>query len=229
MLDSQLDLTAQAFDYYRQQAAAAGWEAGPQHLGYMFKIHVDETEELAYETGRKLIEGAGNLFLDGSNGKPNPWAQNLPGLNQRGTANHLPTAQYMRVKAARGLQPDEKDEAAAAAAAAFAAPAPTKEEHDARRYKIWDSVLDRYAAVVGTPDSVLPKVRHVLETLRPGAIFIWHGDGDFTHEETMRGVRLMGEYVLPAIREIAKELELNSSFEVDPYTNQPVVQVAAPA
>jgi alkanesulfonate monooxygenase SsuD/methylene tetrahydromethanopterin reductase-like flavin-dependent oxidoreductase (luciferase family) len=229
MLDSQLDLTAQAFDYYRQQAAAAGWEAGPQHLGYMFKIHVDETEELAYETGRKLIEGAGNLFLDGSNGKPNPWAQNLPGLNQRGTGNHLPTAQYMRVKAARGLQPDAKDEAAAAAAAAFNAPAPTKEEHDARRYKIWDSVLDRYAAVVGTPDSVLPKIRHVLETLRPGAIFIWHGDGDFTHEETTRGVRLMGEYVLPAIREIAKELELNSSFEVDPYTNQPVVQVGAPA
>ena len=112
--------------------------------------------------------------------------------------------------------------------AGFATPAPTREEHDARRRKIWDGVLDRYAAVVGTPDSVLPKIRHVLETLRPGAIFIWHGDGDFTHEETMRGVRLMGEYVLPAVREMAKELELNSSFEVDPYTNQPVVKVAAP-
>ena len=36
MLDSQLDLTAQAFDVYREQARLNGFEAGTQHLGYMF-------------------------------------------------------------------------------------------------------------------------------------------------------------------------------------------------
>jgi alkanesulfonate monooxygenase SsuD/methylene tetrahydromethanopterin reductase-like flavin-dependent oxidoreductase (luciferase family) len=225
MLDSQLELTAQAFDFYRDQAREFGFEAGPQHLGYMFKVHVDETEELAYETGRKLIEGAGNLFLDGSNGRPNPWAQNLPGLNVRGTGNQLPTAQYMHVKQSRGVSIDAKTGREEPAAPVYDAPAATQEEPDARRRKIWDGVLDRYAAIVGTPDSVMPKIRHVLETLRPGSIFIWHGDGDFTHEETTRGVRLMGEYVLPAIREIAKELDLPSSFEVDPRTNLPVATV----
>ena len=48
----------QAFDYYRDQArASTATRPGPQHLGYLFKVHVDETEELAYEVGRKFIEG----------------------------------------------------------------------------------------------------------------------------------------------------------------------------
>lgn len=215
MLDSQLDLTARAFDVYRELAREYGFEAGPQHLGYMFKLHVDETEEAAYETGRKLIEGSGNLFLDGSNGKPNPWAMNLPGINQRGSANQLPTAEFVHVKRSRGLSTVKTP--------VYTEPAPTPEEHDARRRKIFDSVLDRFACVVGTPDSVIPKIRYVLETLRPGSIIFWHGDGDFSHEDTMRGLRLMGEYVLPAVREMAKELELHSPFDVDPATNQPLV------
>ncbi len=220
MLDSQLDLTAQTFDIYRQQAREAGFDAGTQHLGYMFKVHVDETEELAYETGRKMIEGAGNLFLDGSNGKPNPWAQNLPGLSPRGSANQLPTAQFVAVKQSRGVGALD----ATGKAQAYSEPATSAEEHQARRRKIFDGILGRYACVVGTPESVVPKIRHVLDMLRPGSVIFWHGDGDFTHEETARGVRLMGEYVLPAVREMAKELELFSPFEIDPATNQPIPQ-----
>lgn len=37
----------------------------------------------------------------------------------------------------------------------------------------------------------------------------------------MRSLRLMGEEVIPAVKEIAKELELPSSFEVNPATNKP--------
>ena len=39
----------------------------------------------------------------------------------------------------------------------------------------------------------------------------------------------MGEEVIPAVKEMAKELELYSPFEVDPATNQPVEAAAAPA
>jgi alkanesulfonate monooxygenase SsuD/methylene tetrahydromethanopterin reductase-like flavin-dependent oxidoreductase (luciferase family) len=215
MLDSQLEMTAQTFDFYREEAKANGFEAGTHHLGYMFKLHVDETEELAYETGRKFIEGPGNIFLDGSNGKPNPWIQNLPGINTRSRAAYLPTADYYSVQHSRGL-PERKG------GTSYTAPAATPEEHDARRRKIFDGLIDRYACVVGTPESVLPKIRLVLETLRPGSVIIWHGDGDFTHEDTTRGIRLMGEHVLPAIREMGRELGLFSSFEIDPYTNEPV-------
>jgi hypothetical protein len=67
----------------------------------------------------------------------------------------------------------------------------------------------------------VPKIRHVLETLRPGNVFFWHGDGDMTHEESMHGIRLFGEYVLPAVREIGEELDLHSAFEIDTQTNRP--------
>ena len=68
MLATRLEPTKLSFDYYDQCAREAGYEAGPQHRGYLFKVHVDETEELAYETGEKFLEGPGNIFLEGSRG-----------------------------------------------------------------------------------------------------------------------------------------------------------------
>lgn len=229
MLDSQLHLTQQVFDIYREEARRCGYEAGPQHLGYMFRLHVDETEELAYETGRKLIEGPGNIFLDGSNGKTNPWAQALPGFSTRDPNRVLPTVQYNQFAYARGIATGDSGKGFLAEET-WAHEDVSAVEHERRRYKIWDSVLDRYAAIVGTPDSVIPRIRHVLETLRPGNILFWHGDGDMNHEESMRGIRYMGEYVLPEVREIGRELGLHSSFEINPQTNRPYEEAAeAPA
>jgi hypothetical protein len=73
---------------------------------------------------------------------------------------------------------------------------------------------------------VISRVRHILERMRPGSIIFWDGDGSMTHEESMRSIRLMGTEVLPALREIARELGLKSAFEVDPATNKPLVEVA---
>jgi alkanesulfonate monooxygenase SsuD/methylene tetrahydromethanopterin reductase-like flavin-dependent oxidoreductase (luciferase family) len=218
MLDSKLELTAQTFDYYREQARENGYEAGPQHLGYIFKLHVEDTEERAYEVGRKLIEGPGNLFLDGSNAAPNLWVQSLPGLYSRDPSSFLPTASFAQIAQSRGLDTATGEELDVLELPATDDPA----EHERRRRQIWDSLLERRAAIVGTPDSVLPKIREVLERVRPGNIFFWHGDGDFTHEDTMRGVRLIGEHVLPAVREIGRELDLPSAFEVDPSGTVPV-------
>jgi alkanesulfonate monooxygenase SsuD/methylene tetrahydromethanopterin reductase-like flavin-dependent oxidoreductase (luciferase family) len=210
MLDSKLELTAQVFDYYKQKAREHGYESGPQNLGYMFKVCIEETEEKAYETGRKLIEGAGNLFLDGSQGHANPWAQNLPGLNTRKASGYLPTAQYVHNIESRGL--NLKGESIDFTSQAAESP----EEHEFRRRQIYDGLLERHAIVVGTPETALKRVRHVLETLRPGNVIFWHGDGDFTHEDTMRGLKLMGEEFLPGIREIGAELGLEGAWEADP-------------
>ena len=74
------------------------------------------------------------------------------------------------------------------------------------------------------PQTVLPKIRHVLEYL-PGSVFFWDGDGAMTHEDQMRSLRLMGEEVIPAVREMGKELELFSPFE-DPATGKPLTTAA---
>ena len=74
---------------------------------------------------------------------------------------------------------------------------------------------------------MIPKIRYVLEYLRPGSVVFWDGDGAMTHDDQMRSLRLMGEEVIPAVREMAKELELNSPFEVDPATGKPI-EAASP-
>ena len=76
--------------------------------------------------------------------------------------------------------------------------------------------------ISGTPKTVIPKIRHVLEYLRPGSVFFWDGDGAMNHDDAMRSLRLMGEEVIPAVREISKSLDLKSPFEVDPKTNEPI-------
>ena len=76
--------------------------------------------------------------------------------------------------------------------------------------------------ISGTPKTILPKIRHVLEYLRPGSVFFWDGDGAMSHEDQMRSLRLMGQEVIPAVREMAKELDLKSPFEVDTKTGLPI-------
>jgi len=219
MLSTRLEPTKLSFDYYREVAKENGYEAGPQHIGYLFKVHVEETEELAYEVGKKFLDGPGNIFLEGSRGTASPVLQNLPGLTDR--KNLLPTGQVGFVAASRGR--DVSDVAPAEAEAKDGAvPKPAGAPAMQADY---DTQLENLTIIAGTPDSVIPKIRHVLETLRPGTIFFWDGDGAMTHEDSMRSLKLMGSDVLPAVRDIAAELDLPSSFEVNTMTNEPMPQL----
>ena len=194
------------FDYYREAAAEEGYEYGPQHVGFMFRVRLDETEELAMETARKYVEGPGNIFLEGSRGIADPVIQNLPGLTDR--KNLLPTSEDRFLAASRG-QPAPGG-AAGGVAASF------------------EDQLESFSIVAGTPDTVLPKIRQVLEELRPGHLFIWDGDGAMTHEDSMRSLRLWKE-TLPALHEMAKELDLPSSFEVSTSTGKRITPHAVTA
>ena len=191
MLATALEPTRQSFQVYLDTAAELGYEAGTQNLGYLWKVHVDETEELADITARKFVQGPSNPFLAGNEGTDNPAVNSLPGLTSR--SRLLPT-QAVATRARGGSS-------------------------GSRPY---DEQVADYSIITGTPKTVVPKIRHVLEYLRPGSVFFWDGDGAMTHEDQMRSLRLMGEEVIPAVREMAKELELNSPFEVDPATGKPV-------
>ncbi len=201
MLATELQPTVESFQYYDEVAAEEGYEAGTQHRAYLFKVHVDETEELAEEAGRKYVQGPSNPFLEGNQGIIRPFIQNLPGLTQRN--NLLPTMRSFAAAASRGRASQHvkgKEE--------HAAPAPPKD--------VYKDQTDKLSIISGTPDTVIPKVRHVLETIRPGTIFFWDGDGAMSHDDQMRSLRLMGSDVIPAVREMGKELDLKGPFEVDP-------------
>ena len=196
MLATEMEPTKQAFQLYHDTAAEEGYESGPQNLGYLWKVHVDETEELAEATGRKYVQGPSNPFLAGNEGTVNPALVNLPGLTSRRRV--LPTQAV--ATAARG--------GGGGVAGVLGRP-----------YE--QQIADR-TIICGTPKTVIPKIREVLEYVRPGSIFFWDGDGAMTHDDAMRSLRLMGEEVIPAVREIAKELDLPGPFEVDPSTNKPM-------
>ena len=212
MLATELEPTKKSFEYYDEVAQEHGYEAGSQHHGYLFKVHVDETEELAEQAGRKYIAGPANPFLEGNQGNVRQNLQNLPGLTSR--TQLLPTVSSFAQAAARGRQ-------AAHQAAAQEAPMPDQQDKG-DFLGTYEEQINKYSIISGTPKTVLPKIKHVLETLRPGSIFFWDGDGAMSHEDSMRSLRLFGEEVIPAVREMGKELDLKGPFEVDTKTNAPL-------
>ena len=213
MLATDLEPTKKSFEYYSEVAAEEGYEAGTQHRAYLFKVHVDETEELAEQAARKYVEGPSNPFLEGNQGTVRPFLQNLPGMTSR--KNLLPTVASYAATAARGRGAEHED-----ASKKESGRNPERKTGD---FGSFDDQIDRYTIITGTPKTVIPKVKHVLEYLRPGSIFLSDADGAMDHDDSMRSLRLMGEEVIPAVREMSKELDLKSPFEVDTKTNQVIV------
>ena len=78
--------------------------------------------------------------------------------------------------------------------------------------------LEELMIIAGTPKQVIAKLRILLEETRPGILGIWGNDGNVSNEDARACIRLLGQEVFPAVREMAKEFDLKSPFE----TNQPV-------
>ena len=211
LLATELEPTKEAFALYHKTAEDSGYKSGTQHVAYLGKVHVDETEELAEKTARKYLAGVSNPFLAGNEGAVNPAVVNLPGLTPRG-AKALSTAASAPL--GRG---------AIEAASSWRAGGRATTSYQ-RAYE--DQVAD-YSIITGTPETVIKKMRHVLEYLRPGSFIVWDGDGSMDHDDTMRSLRLFGQEVLPAVKEIGKELELYSPYERDTHTGKPVEATVA--
>jgi alkanesulfonate monooxygenase SsuD/methylene tetrahydromethanopterin reductase-like flavin-dependent oxidoreductase (luciferase family) len=75
--------------------------------------------------------------------------------------------------------------------------------------------MEELMIIAGTPKTVIVKLRELLERTRPGILGFWGNDGSVTNEDAKTCIRLLGQEVMPAVREIAKELGLKSPFETD--------------
>jgi alkanesulfonate monooxygenase SsuD/methylene tetrahydromethanopterin reductase-like flavin-dependent oxidoreductase (luciferase family) len=171
---------------YAETAQEYCYEPGPEHLGYLVRIHVQDTDEKAREVGRGYM--VGNI---GVGRIPLPRDYQSP----VGYASASRDPRYLRLREQIRSDPFRVGGLDTAA---------------------YDAILDSNRWIIGSPDTVINTLREVLSVMRPGILAIWTNDGTISHEDTMRCLELMGQEVLPALREIGEELELTDPFQKAP-------------
>jgi alkanesulfonate monooxygenase SsuD/methylene tetrahydromethanopterin reductase-like flavin-dependent oxidoreductase (luciferase family) len=65
----------------------------------------------------------------------------------------------------------------------------------------YEELQDAYHLVVGSPDTVIKKLRHIKERLGIGALLLEAQAGQMSHQTSMRSIELFGREVLPALKE----------------------------
>ena len=193
-----LEPTLEMVKLYADTAEQEGYQSGPENFGYLQRIVVAETEEKAQELGK------GHLFGGGINTFARPEWMFPPGYNSKAATKRL---------AKVFTDPNTGDELMAFT------PSESAVDIEATRKKIYaryEPEQNNRQIIVGTPDTIIPKIRHILETIRPGIFAMWHTHGPIAPEDRMTSIRLMGEEILPAMREIAKELGLPGPYEQEP-------------
>ena len=65
----------------------------------------------------------------------------------------------------------------------------------------YQELQDEYHLVVGSPDTVIKKLRYIKEELGIGALLLEAQGGPLSHADTMRSLELFGKEVIPALKE----------------------------
>ncbi len=216
-LATQLEPTVEMVNLYADVAAQEGYQAGPENFGYLQNICVAETEEKAQELARGFVFGGGfGAFARAEWMFP-------PGYNSKEATKRLAKA-FTDPRTGTEIirfTPGEID----------------IEEVKRSINKNFQSAMEGGLIIAGTPKTVLKRIRYMLEMLRPGIFGIWYHHGPMSFEDRKTSLRLLGEEVLPAMRDMAKELALPGPYEQQPGIRplpasgkrDPVVGVAAPA
>ena len=63
---------------------------------------------------------------------------------------------------------------------------------------------------------MIPKLKHILDVLRPGIFAFWQNDGPIPTEARRTSMRLIAQEVIPPLREHARNLGLKDPFERAP-------------
>src|SRR5690242_7163100 len=220
-----LEPTVELWNIYRDAAAKEGYQVGSENFGYLQKVFVAETEEKAHELAKfDMFGGAGigySLF-----GQPQ-WMF-PPGYNSKDATRRI--ARQFSDPANQGgafggafAPPPSREESVSGSQVDFRTGAWTQQQTQvdpaALRKQIFEAFpqVERSMQVIaGTPKTVIPKIRKVLEVLRPGVFGFWQNDGPISAEARQTSMKLIAKEVMPAVREIGKELGLESPFERKP-------------
>jgi alkanesulfonate monooxygenase SsuD/methylene tetrahydromethanopterin reductase-like flavin-dependent oxidoreductase (luciferase family) len=195
-LCTSIEPTIEMSNLYADVAAKIGYQAGPENCGYLQNVVVAETEAKAQELARGFVYGGGF----GAFARPE-WMF-PPGYNSKDATKRLAK---MLVDPRTGAE-----------IIRFTQGEIDVEEVKRGIEKSLQSSKDLGLIIAGTPKTVIAKLRGLLQTLRPGILGMWYHHGQHSAQDRRTTLRLLGEEVVPALREIAKELDLPGPFEQEP-------------
>ena len=202
-LGTQLGPTCDLWDYYANEAAKLGYEAGPENFGYLVPTVLAETEEKAQEIANYFVYGGGqNAFAA-------PQFTMPPGYNSKSAIRMLAkqtAGSWLGVSGDKLKQTAGGDEEAAV-------------DYDEVRRKLragLQKVQNNYQVIVGTPKTVLPKIKTILQVLRPGVFIMFSVQGPVGNEDRQRSMRLFAQEIMPALHEYGKEIGLPDAFARTP-------------
>ena len=69
--------------------------------------------------------------------------------------------------------------------------------------------------ICGTVDQCVAKLKYIMEETRPGIMSFWGNDGNVSVADAKTCIRLLGQEVMPQLREYGRKLGLNSPFEAN--------------
>ena len=167
------------FARYREYAAADGWAPGPEQFAFMICCHVNDTDARAQEAGRAFL-----------------WRMNYPLRGPReywsppGVANELPAARAAGILVAAGLCLPGRHRRRSRAPA-----------HAVARTVLCGATAAVSHLVVGSPDTVIKKLRHIRDELGIGSLLLEAQGGLLSHADTMRSIELFDKEVIPALKD----------------------------
>jgi alkanesulfonate monooxygenase SsuD/methylene tetrahydromethanopterin reductase-like flavin-dependent oxidoreductase (luciferase family) len=212
-LGTALQSTVELWNLYGDTAMQEGYTAGSENFGYLQQIFVAETEEKAQELGKAALFGGG-----AANFSRPEWTL-PPGYNSKEATRRL--ARQASDYGFLGLTSEKlkdmgDDHHGKDTRGKLRRGEVSLEEAKRKIYGTYQKAQDGLQIIIGTPKSVLPKLRLIMEVLHPGIFGLFQAQGPLTLEQRMTSTRLLGQEVLPAMREIAKELGIVDPFEREP-------------
>jgi hypothetical protein len=64
----------------------------------------------------------------------------------------------------------------------------------------YDEAQATYQIVTGNPDTVIRKLKHIIDLVDPGYMIFWGREGPMSHKVAMHAIDLMTKEVIPAVK-----------------------------
>jgi len=201
-LGTPLGPTCDLWDFYADEAAKHGYQAGPENFGYMIATVLAETEDKA----QKLAEGF--VYGGGQNAFSNPQFTSPPGYNSKAAIRIMATQQ---ASAWLGLTGEKVKQQMHGDTGEI--------DYDEIRHKLHTALLraeKNLQVIVGTPKTVIPKLKNILTVLRTGIFIILSIQGPVGDDDRRTSMRLFAQQVVPELRAHARSIDLLDPFERKP-------------